>query len=414
VRVLILAVAALVSLSACQKTSPPGEAPTGVTVTPGDGVAVVQWDTLPDLTYWIFYQPGSTVDVATPNSIAIRRAFSPRVVGPLANGVQYAFVMNATHNDSAAGPNSLPALATPRLAGDTWTAGTALGAPPQNLASLALAGSRFVAVGDAGTIFAGDLSYTSTNPNPEGVTAWMPPTTLPVGFTANLSSVIYNGSFIAMGTDGSIISSADGVNWVLGGPIPATGMNGIAFAFVAGNGTYVAVGNGGNIFKTTDLVNWAQATSGTTSDLNSITLLDNGNFLVAGAGGTLLTSMDGSNWTPQVSNTTSTLRAATFRTAATGVRYVAVGDAGAIVTSPDAFNWTAVMPPPAQDLRSITVGGATASRFLAVGQGGAVSYSDDGVNWIPASSGSANLAKLLFVGGMYLAVGDAGANAVSR
>ena len=68
-----------------------------------------------------------------------------------------------------------------------------------------------------------------------------------------------------------------------------------------------------------------------------------------------------------------------------------------------------------QDLRSVTIGGATATRFLAVGQGGAVAYSDDGLNWSIASAGSSNnLASVLFPRGLYLAVGDAGANAVSR
>ena len=427
-RLLILAFAALFSLSGCQgKTSPPGEAPTGVTATPGDGLVVVSWDALPDLTYWIFFQPGSTVDVATPNSIALRRVFSPRVVGPLANGTQYAFVMNATHNDSAAGPNSFPVVATPRLAGNIWVSGAALGAPPQNLKSMVLGGSRFVTVGDAGTIFAGDFNYTSTNPNPEGVTAWIPPTTLPAGFTANLSSVMYNGTFIAMGTNGSIVSSADGFNWGSNASVPAapgTSMNGLASGFVSGVQTFVAVGDGGQIFTTTDLVNWTPAASGTTNNLTSISLV-NGIFFVTGAGGTLLMSQnpsDPNGFTSLNSNTTNTLRGVTFGPSllsSTGV-YVAVGDAGAIVTSPSVLNPTVdftpvtITPPIAQNLRSVTVGSSAGTRFLAVGDAGAVAYSDDGVQWFPASSGSNNLAKILYVGGLYMGVGDAGANLVSR
>lgn len=386
----------------------------------GDGLAVVTWDTLPDLTYWIFYQPGSTVDVATPNSIAIRRAFSPRVVGPLANGVQYAFVMNATHDDSAAGPNSLPALANPRLAGDVWVSGTALGTPPQNLNSIVFSGSRFVTVGDAGTIFAGDFNYTNVDPLALGVTEWMPPT-LPPGFTSNLSSVIFNGSFIALGTDGSVISSADGVTWVSNNPIQvngiqASGMNGIAFGFAFGiTPTYVAVGNGGAIYMTHDLVTWNSITPpATPNDLTSVSVL-NGSFLATGVGGTLLTSPDGSTWSSLSTNTTttSTLRGIAF-SAISGI-YVAVGDAGTIITSTDnTASWTLVPAPLAQDLRGVTTGGAAGTRFLAVGQGGAVVYSDDGLQWRSASSGTASLAKVLFVGGMYLGVGDAGANAVSK
>jgi hypothetical protein len=65
-------------------------------------------------------------------------------------------------------------------------------------------------------------------------------------------------------------------------------------------------------------------------------------------------------------------------------------------------------------LLSVTVGGSAGTRFLAVGQGGAVAYSDDGVSWSTASSGSSNLAQVRFFGGLYLSVGDAGANLVSR
>lgn len=417
-RLLILALATVFALSGCQhKTSPPGEAPTGVTVTPGDGLVVVRWDTLPDLTYWIFFQPGSTVAVATPESFAIRGAFSPRVVGLLANQTQYAFVMNATNNDSAAGPNSFPRTATPMLAGGTWTSGAALGAPPQNLKSMTFNGSRFVTVGDAAAIFAGDFNY--TNATPPGVTAWTKATSLPTtGFASNLSSVIFNGStaFVALGADGSIISSpsADGLNWLSNTSVPSTGMNGLAFGFVSGSiPTYIAVGDGGKIFTSTDtLATWTAVTSGTTSDLKSISLL-NGTFFVTGAGGTLLTSFDGTTWTPLVSNTPNTLRGVAFTPFSLGIRYVAVGDAGTIVTSLDALTWSAVAPPLAQDLRSVTVGGAALSRFLAVGQGGAVAYSDDGITWPTVSSGSANLAKVLYVGGLYMGIGDAGANAVS-
>src|SRR5881409_3764779 len=64
-----------------------------------------------------------------------------------------------------AGPSSVPVLQSPRLAGDTdsWTSGPALVAPPapaRNLKSAAFSGSRFVVVGDAATIFAGDINYT--------------------------------------------------------------------------------------------------------------------------------------------------------------------------------------------------------------------------------------------------------------
>jgi hypothetical protein len=78
------------------------------------------------------------------------------------------------------------------------------------------------------------------------------------------------------------------------------------------------------------------------------------------------------------------------------------------------FTPATITPPIAQNLRGVTVGGSTGTRFLTVGDASVVANSDDGLAWHSVSSGTASLAKVLFVGGMYLAVGDAGANVVSR
>jgi photosystem II stability/assembly factor-like uncharacterized protein len=138
----------------------------------------------------------------------------------------------------------------------------------------------------------------------------------------------------------------------------------------------------------------------------------NGRFVATGAAGTLLTSPDGSTWTSRNSNTPNALLGVAFRLSA-GVRYVAVGDAGTIVTSSDddAGTWSPpIAPVTAQNLRSVAHG----SRFVAVGQGGAVVFSDDGANWTTASAGSADLAQIVVAPAMYMAVGAAGANVVSK
>jgi len=397
----VLAIASLIALAGCQQPEPPGEAPSGVAVEPGDGRVTVTWNQQPGLTYWIFFQIGSSVSPTTQGAAILRDVVSPQVLFNFANGTQYAFVMNASKGDSAAGPASPVVVATPRLAGVNWASGAALSTA--NLNGMAFNGSRFVAVGDMGTVFAGDHSYTSISP--PGVSAWMPPTSLPPGFTSNLSAVTYTGQFVALGTDGSILTSSDGLTWALAAnPVPGTGMNAIAF----GPGLHVAAGSGGNIFTSPDLITWTQATSNTVNDLYSVSFL-NGGFVATGANGTLVTSPDGVTWTVQVSNTASALRSAAFR--ALPARYVAVGDAGAIVTSADGVAWNLITPPPlAQNLSSVVFG----SRFVAVGQGGAVAFSDDGTNWTQASAGSANLTRVLFAPAMYIAVGAAGANVVSK
>ena len=424
-RLRILIVASMLVLAGCQRAADsPGDAPTGMTATPGDGLVLVQWTQIPDpnLTYWIFYQAGSTVTPAGSGVPLIRSAQSPRVIFNLSNGTEYAFVMNATYKDSPAGPSTPVMTATPQLAGATWIAGTALGTPPQNLNGIALGGARLVAVGDAASIFTGIYSYANpTPPGPPGVVEWLPApsvwwlsqtTSIPAPANQNLKAIIFTGAqFVVLAADGSVLTGADGFTWTLAGTVPAggAGMNGIALGTVSGSPVYVAVGSGGRIFWSTDLVTWNAAASTTAEDLFGVAFLPSG-FVAVGANGTLLTSPDGANWTAQVSGTGSALRSVAFGLSlAAGSRYVAVGD-GTIVTSTDAATWTPVPSPPASNLQSVVFG----SRFVAVGQGGAVAYSDDGINWSLLTAGSLDLNRVIFVPGMYMAVGAAGANAVAK
>jgi hypothetical protein len=433
-------------LSGCAgKTDPPSDAPTGVAATPGDGVILMSWNELPDLTYWIFYSQGGSVSIGQSGTITIRNASSPRAVIGLANDLPYSLLMNATQNGSPAGPNSPTVTATPRLAGNIWTQGSVQG--NQNLNALAFNGlGRYVTVGDGTTIFAGDFNYGHSNP--VGVTVWSPPTTPPISpiglppFVDDLKAVIFNGGFVALGSNGFVATSPDGVNWA----VPqsrvqnagVTGLNGLAFGFVNGNATYIAVGNNGQIYTTADLnQQWTVVTSANTSnDLTSIAVL-NGSFVITGSNGTLLVSPDGQIWTQQqVAGLPpgATLRSITFMPNAlpTGVAYVAVGDGGTIVTATqilrDANNipsgdWAATVLPGAQNLKSVAVGGATGTRFLAVGQGGAVVFADSVINgapvvpiqWSPAlNPQSDDLSAVHFFLGQYLAVGPAGGNAVSH
>jgi len=417
----VMALASFIALASCHRqAAAPGDAPGNLQVAPGEQLVTVSWDQQADLTYWIFLQAGSTVTAAAPGVPLIFDAHSPRVVSGLANGVQYAFVMNATNRDSRGGPSTPVVTAVPRLAGASWIPGAPLGSPPQNLNGVVYGAAlnRIAAVGNAGTIFAGDFNYTSTNP--PGVTAWTQ-ATVPTGFVSDLSAVTSSGSqFIALGTDGSIVTSTDGNAWASAASIPNNGarMNSLAFGLVSSAATYVAVGDGGKIFTSTDLVTWATVLPLTGSNLYSVSFPKD-TFVATGAGGALLTSLDGSTWTVRTSNTPNALRGTAFGTGSTaaGASYVVVGDAGTILTSADGTNWNPITPPPlSQDLRSVTFG----SRFVVVGQesvvgqGSMAVYSDDTINWVQAPSNSGDLAAVLFAPAMYLAVGASGANAVSK
>ena len=93
-----------------------------------------------------------------------------------------------------------------------------------------------------------------------------------------------------------------------------------------GNGTFVAVGTSGAVLTSPDGATWTSQTSGTTNNLNGVSY-GNGVFMAVGAGGTVLTSPDGINWTSQSPGTSSALDAVCYNNGA----FVAVGDRGAII-----------------------------------------------------------------------------------
>src|SRR5258708_19971590 len=137
VRFRVLTTASLLALAGCHlHSAAPGEAPSGVMVTPGEGLVTVTWNRDPELTYWIFYQPGSSVVPAAPGVPLIFDAVPPRVVAGLANETQYAFVMNATRDDSKAGPSSPVIVKTPRLAGAQGAPLTAPRNPPTHFSGI--------------------------------------------------------------------------------------------------------------------------------------------------------------------------------------------------------------------------------------------------------------------------------------
>src|SRR5439155_7761960 len=149
----VMALAPLIMLASCHsQAAAPGDAPTGLAVAPGDGQVTVTWDQQPGLTYWIFYQAGDTVTAAAPGVPLLFDVQSPRVVFPLVNGTQYAFVMNATNQDSKAGPSTPVMTQTPRLSGglsggiSTWTSGLSLGPQDLNRVSYNPTLNRLVAV----------------------------------------------------------------------------------------------------------------------------------------------------------------------------------------------------------------------------------------------------------------------------
>lgn len=396
-------VVSVLLLSACSQEDPPSDRPRNVTVVAGESLIAVDWDTDPGRTYWIYYKTGTHVSL-DDKDVILYDVRPPYLIG-LTNGTQYAVAVTSSQDGSPVGPFSPVQTATPRLLGPgvPWFVGASLSA--NDLRSIAYGSNTYVTTGDAATVFIGEYSYTSDT----GVTSWKPPTTLPVnvGPNTNLTAVIFDGTrFMALGDDGSITktSSADFLTWEEATAITgAPPMNALA----QGSGLYLAVGNTGAIYTNasggvTD--NWTSRTSGTVNDLYGVAFVNN-RFIVVGENGTLLTSIDGINWNLQSSNTGNALRHVAYG----ADRYVAVGDAGTIVDSTDASIWNVQAAPTTESFRSIVF--APDQQFIAVGTAGMLAYSTTGVggSWTTSNAGSADLNSLA-PNQVLIAVGSAGAN----
>jgi len=144
----------------------------------------------------------------------------------------------------------------------------------------------------------------------------------------SLNSVTWNGSeFLAVGNNGTICTSTDGLTW-------SSYENGITTANLYGicwTGTrYVAVGSAGVAITSLDGVNWSISATGISTDLLSVTwgLTE---IVAVGLNNSILRSQDGISWyqdnTRFVANLNGVAYNKHFNT------FVAVGSGGVIITS---------------------------------------------------------------------------------
>lgn len=198
-----------------------------------------------------------------------------------------------------------------------------------------------------------------------------------------LHNVIFtNGTYLAVGELGTILTSPDGTNWVRQESGTTDDLRDCAY----GNGLYVAVGGFGTVLTSADAVSWTPQFAGTFYSLNAITYSE-GQFVAVGEQTTILTSADGEIWTLRASGEWDLIDVAQ----AEGI-FVAVGgkipDASTaaisvILTSSNGQVWTRRLFSEGGPIQSVTYG---AGEFVAVG--GANSYSsapiwtsEDGINW---------------------------------
>lgn len=255
--------------------------------------------------------------------------------------------------------------------GSTWSIVSGVPAPTQTLYGITWSGSLFVAVGTQGTILT----------SPDGQ-EW---TQRANSLTARtLSSVAWSGSgFVAVGDHTSpnvegAVRSSDGVNWTLS----SSGAS-LYNVIWAGN-KFIGVGFSGAIRESSDGASWSPVTSGG----NSLLGVALGTSLVSvGMGGTIRYSLTSSTWnTVTASPTTAQLNAVTTGGPAV---YLAVGAGGVVVTSTDAQNWvqTSSLQIAFYGLTARFGSAAGDTQFVAVGDFGTIVTSPTGAAWTRRSSG---------------------------
>jgi len=157
------------------------------------------------------------------------------------------------------------------------------------------------------------------------------------GNTADLNAVAYgNGRFVAAGAGGSILSSADALQWIAS----QSGTNDL-YAVAYANGLFVSVGASGTIETSPDAKTWVGRASGITDNLLSVAF-GGGTFLAVGEGGTILASTNGVDWAQRDSGVSGALEAVAYN----GGAWVAAASDGTVLTSQDgSFGMPRVLAP---------------------------------------------------------------------
>jgi hypothetical protein len=242
-------------------------------------------------------------------------------------------------------------------------------------------GSRFVAVGDGGTILTSPdgLAWTARS---SGTNEWL--TSLAMG----------GGILVAADSGGGVLISLDGEHWTRQAISAGVYLRSCIYA-----GSYFfAVSSSDHAFKSADGVTWDDL--GVESSLMDVSRLCwDGSRILGLSLGEVVGSTDGQNWASEATGTYARLNAIAWD----GATYVAAGNGGTILASPDAAAWTIVTGGERAPLLAITRG---APGFVAVGQG-FILASADGTNWELAwNENGYVISDVAYGNGRFVAVAD--------
>ena len=223
--------------------------------------------------------------------------------------------------------------------------------------------------------------------------------------TSGVVGVCYgNGKFVAVGFNGKIAYSPDGINWTAASSPVTVTLTDICY----GNGRFVAVGNQ-KILCSIDAVTWTLIPDPESSySFVGSVCYGNGKFVAGGTSGKMAYSLDGISWTAVTDSKFSYGHIY-------GVRYengkfIASGSSGGMVCSANGVTWTAVSDSKfgSSYINNICYGNG---KFVAVGEAGKIAYSSDGISWTLVSDskfGDPSISSVCYGNGKFVAVGRNG------
>ncbi|TVR52258.1 MAG: DUF2341 domain-containing protein, partial [Puniceicoccaceae bacterium] len=224
-------------------------------------------------------------------------------------------------------------------------------------------------------------------------------TALESGTDFALRGAVWDGDdFTLVGDGGAILESGDGTAWTVQNPGTR-----VSLEDVDGGGLgLMTVGEKGAARFSADGLNWQDASF--TPGQRFLGVATNGSvFVKVGQGGDILSSSNnGDSWTSRFSKENRALEAVTR-----GNVFVAVGSGGTIASSSNGTSWTERTSPTSLRLRAVAYNG---SAWRVVGQDGVILGSDNGSSWNLVHAGLGDtLRGVTHNGDYWIAVGDGGA-----
>jgi hypothetical protein len=186
--------------------------------------------------------------------------------------------------------------------------------------------------------------------------------------TGNLDKVQYvNSNYLAMGAGALLYTSPNGTTWTTRSTGSVSAFNAAAY----GASVYVIVGASGAVLSSPDLATWTSRSAGAQT-FNDV-IFANSIFVAMGGGGAY-SSPDGITWTARITGLLSTFNRIIYANSL----FVAVGTSASVYTSSDGITWTSRTSNVASQLNDVVWNGLL---FCAVGVGGSITTSPDGITW---------------------------------